>query len=115
VDFIRRLEYSTSLSLDGYINASAGDPAWVIPDEELHRYLNDVEREIDTLLCGRRMCELMVEYRPTADQDPMAPSAIVEYAQLWEPLRKVVFSSTLQTVERNSRLVRGILSPRSPT
>lgn len=104
---MRKLVYSTSLSLDGYIDASAGDPSWVIPDEELHRHFNDVEREIDTLLYGRRMYELMVEYWPTADQDPSAPSIILEYARLWKPVHKVVFSSTLQTVEWNSRLVRG--------
>jgi dihydrofolate reductase len=104
---MRKLVYSTSLSLDGYIDASAGDPTWVFPDEELHRHFNDVEREIDTLLYGRRMYELMVEYWPTADQDPSAPGVILEYARLWKPVHKVVFSSTLQTVEWNSRLVRG--------
>jgi dihydrofolate reductase len=104
---MRRLVYSTSLSLDGYIDSSAGDPRWVFPDEELHKHFNDVEREIDTLLYGRRMYELMVAYWPTADQDPSAPSVILEYARLWKPVQKVVFSSTLQSVEWNSRLVRG--------
>lgn len=104
---MRKLVYSTSLSLDGFIDASAGDPSWVIPDEELHRHFNDVERGIDTLLYGRRMYELMAAYWPTADQDPSAPSSILEYAQLWKPVSKVVFSSTLQDVGWNSRLVRG--------
>jgi dihydrofolate reductase len=106
VDRMRKLVYSTSLSLDGYIDASAGDPSWVIPDEELHRHFNDVEREVDTLLYGRRMYELMVDYWPTADQDPSAPAVILDYARLWKPVPKVVFSSTLQSVEWNSRLVR---------
>ena len=104
---MRKLVYSTSLSLDGYIDAAAGDPSWVFPDEELHRHFNDLEREIDTLLYGRRMYELMVGFWPTADHDPSAPSFIVEYAQLWKPVSKVVFSSTLESVEWNSRLVRG--------
>lgn len=104
---MRKLVYSTSLSLDGYIDAAAGDPSWVFPDEELHRHFNDVERETDTLLYGRRMYELMAAYWPTADQDPLAPGFIVEYAQLWKPTAKVVFSSTLQSVQWNSRLVRG--------
>jgi len=47
---MRKLVYATSLSLDGYIDAEAGDPSWVVPDEELHRHFNDIEREIDTLL-----------------------------------------------------------------
>ena len=104
---MRRLVYATSLSLDGYIDAVSGDPSWVIPDEELHRHFNDLEREVDTLLYGRRMYELMAGYWPTAADDASAPSFIVEYAQLWKPVPKVVFSSTLDSVDWNSRLVRG--------
>jgi len=89
---MRKLVYATSLSLDGYIDAEAGYPSWVVPDEELHRHFNDIEREIDTLLYGRRMYELMAGYWPTADQDPSAPDVIVEYAQIWKPIPKVVFS-----------------------
>ena len=65
---MRKLVYATSLSLDGYIDAEVGDPSWVVPDEELHRHFNDIEREIDTLLYGRRMYELMAGYWPTADR-----------------------------------------------
>ena len=104
---MRKLIYSTSLSLDGYIDSASGDPSWAVPDEELHRHFNDLEREIDTLLYGRRMYELMAGYWPTADKDPSAPSVIVEYAQIWKPVFKVVFSSTLNSVDWNSRLVRG--------
>lgn len=104
---MRKLVYSTSLSLDGYIDSAAGDPSWVVPDEELHQHFNDVEREIDTLLYGRRMYELMASYWPTADQDPSAPGVIVAYAQMWKPIPKVVFSSTLESVAWNARLVRG--------
>ncbi len=104
---MRKLVYSTSLSLDGYIDSAAGDPGWVVPDEELHRHFNDIERETDTLLYGRRMYEIMAGYWPTADQGPSAPGVILEYAQIWKPIPKVVFSSTLESVEWNSRLVRG--------
>jgi dihydrofolate reductase len=104
---MQKLIYSTSLSLDGYIDSSTGDPSWVVPDEELHRHFNDTERDIDTLLYGRRMYELMAGYWPTADQDPSAPSFIVEYARIWKPVPKVVFSSSLDSVEWNSRLARG--------
>lgn len=104
---MRKLVYSTSLSLDGYIDAAAGDPGWMVPDEELHSHFNDVEREVDTLLYGRRMYELMAGYWPMADQDASAPAVIIEYARIWKPVRKVVFSSTLESVEWNSRLVGG--------
>jgi dihydrofolate reductase len=104
---MRKLVYSTSLSLDGYIDSAARDPSWVVPDEELHRHFNDVERETDTLLYGRRMYEIMADYWPTADQDHSAPGVIIEYAQIWKPIPKVVFSSTLERVDWNSRLIRG--------
>lgn len=104
---MRKLVYATSLSLDGYIDSQRGDPSWVVPDEELHRHFNDLEREVDTLLYGRRMYELMAGYWPAADQDPSAPAVIVEYAQIWRPIPKVVFSSTLESVGWNARLVRG--------
>lgn len=103
----RKLVYATSLSLDGYIDASAGDPGWMVPDEELHGHFNDIERETDTQLYGRRMYELMAGYWPTAGEDPGAPGVIREYARMWKPVPKVVFSSTLQSVDWNSRLVRG--------
>jgi dihydrofolate reductase len=103
---MRKIVFSTSLSLDGYIEASAGDPAWVVPDEELHRHFNDLEREMDGLLYGRRMYELMVAYWPTADQDPAAPAYEIDYAHLWKAVPKVVFSSRLESVEWNARLVK---------
>ena len=104
---MRKLVYSASLSLDGYIDAETGDPSWVVPDEELHRHFNDIERETDTLVYGRRMYQLMAGYWPTADQDLSAPPVIVEYARIWRPIPKFVFSSTLESVDWNSLLVRG--------
>jgi dihydrofolate reductase len=87
---MRRIIYTTSLSLDGYIDVANADPDWVVPDEELHRHFNDIEREIDTMLYGRHMYELMAGYWSTADQDPDAPAVIVEYAQLWKPKPKAI-------------------------
>jgi len=104
---MRKLVYSVSLSLDGYIDSASGDSDWVEPDEEVHRHFNNVEREVDTLLYGRRMYELMAGYWPTADQDPSAPDVILEYAQIWKPVPKVVFSSTLESVDWNAQLIRG--------
>lgn len=104
---MRKLIYSASLSLDGAIDSVSGDPGWVVPDAELHRHFNEIERGTETLLYGRRMYELMSAFWPTADQDPDAPDYIVEYAQIWKPTPKVVFSSSLESVGWNARLVRG--------
>jgi len=78
-----------------------------VPDEELHQHFNDLERQTDTLLYGRTMYEIMAGFWPTADQDPSAPDVIIEYAKIWKPIPKVVFSSTLQSVSWNARLVKG--------
>jgi dihydrofolate reductase len=104
---MRKLMYMTSMSLDGYIEASSGDSRWMMPDEELHRHFNDVESTVDTQLYGRRMYELMTQFWPTADQNPSAPSYIVEYARFWKRVAKVVFSTTLQGVNWNARPVKG--------
>jgi dihydrofolate reductase len=104
---MRKLVYSTSLSLDGYIAAASGDPRWVVPGDELHAHFNDVERDTGTVLYGRTMYEIMAGFWPTAADESDAPAVIVEYARLWAPMPKVVFSSTLSTVDWNSRLVRG--------
>lgn len=103
---MRKLIYATSLSLDGYIAENTGGPEWVFPDEELHRYFNDLERENGTQLYGRRMYELMADYWPTADQNPSATEYELDYARLWKAVPKVVFSKTLKEVGWNSRLVQ---------
>jgi dihydrofolate reductase len=104
---MRKLIYSASLSLDGYVDSTTGDLSWGMPDEELHKHFNDFERETDTVLYGRRMYELMTDFWPTADQDPSMPDYVIEYAQIWKPKPKVIFSSTLENIDWNSRLVRG--------
>jgi dihydrofolate reductase len=94
------------VSLDGYIEAPGHDIGWTIPDEELHRHFNDQERQIGTHLFGRKMYEIMSSYWPTADQDPTVPDYVAEYARLYREVENVVFSTTLERVEGNARIVR---------
>ena len=98
-----KLIYSMSMSLDGFIAGPDGDFAWSAPDEELHRFHNQQAREVGTMLCGRRLYEVMV-YWETADQQPLADYAL-DFARIWQALPKVVVSRTLDSVEGNSRLV----------
>ncbi|HUG15083.1 MAG TPA: dihydrofolate reductase family protein [Thermomicrobiales bacterium] len=103
---MRKVIYSMLVSLDGYIEAPGHDISWTNPDEELHRHFNELERETDTHLFGRRMYETMAAYWPTADRDTSIPDYVAEYARLWRDTEKVVFSTTLERVEGNARLVR---------
>jgi dihydrofolate reductase len=99
----RRLVYSMSVSLDGFIAGPGGEIDWSAPDEELHQFHNDRVREIGVQLCGRRLYETML-YWETADQDPSAGEIEREFAGIWRSLPKIVFSTTLDTVEGNWRL-----------
>jgi dihydrofolate reductase len=102
---MRKLIYSMSVSLDGFIAGPGGEIDWSPPDEERHRFHNEQTREIGTHLLGRRLYEEMV-YWETADQNPSAGEVVVEFARIWQALPKLVFSTTLEQVEGNTRLVR---------
>jgi dihydrofolate reductase len=95
---MRNVIYSMLMSLDGFIARPNGALDWVITDEEMHTFANERERNVDTHLYGRRMYETMSAHWPTADQNPDAHD--------WQEMPKVVFSTTLERVEWNSRLVR---------
>ena len=101
---MRKVIYSMSVSLDGYIAGPRGEIDWSAPDEELHRFHNQQVRELGAHLCGRRLYEEML-YWETVDQNPSAAEYELEFARIWQSLPKVVFSKTLQKVEGNARLV----------
>ena len=101
-----RLIYSMSVSLDGFVETPSRSLDWVLVDEELHSFFNDEAREMSAFLYGRRLYELMVSYWPTAETDPSATPAMLEFARIWQDKPKIVFSSMLEHVDWNSRLVR---------
>jgi dihydrofolate reductase len=105
---MRELIYSMTVSLDGFIAGPNGEIDWSAPDDELHRFHNEQTRELGAHLCGRRLYETMV-YWETADQDPSIGETEREFAHIWQALPKIVFSTTLESVEGNVRLAtRGI-------
>jgi dihydrofolate reductase len=103
---MRRVIYTMMMSIDGFIARPNGDLDWVIITDDLHTFVNERERNIDTHLYGRKMYETMAATWPTADQVPDAPDFVVEFARSWRQMPKVVFSTTLDRVEWNARLVR---------
>jgi dihydrofolate reductase len=91
-----KLIYSAITSLDGYIADEDGNFDWAAPDEEVHAFVNDLERPVGTYLYGRRMYEVMAPWEtdPTlADQSRV----MRDFAQLWQAADKIVYSKTLQT------------------
>jgi dihydrofolate reductase len=91
-----RLIYSAIASLDGYVEDKHGSFEWAAPDEELHAFVNDLERPIGTYLYGRRMYETMV-YWETVPASGDQHAAARDFAQIWQAAAKVVYSRTLQT------------------
>jgi dihydrofolate reductase len=92
-----RLIYSVIASLDGYVADADGNFDWGTPDEELHTFVNDIERPIGTYLYGRRMYEVM-RYWETAEAIADQPACARDYANIWQSADKIVYSSTLGVV-----------------
>ena len=89
-----KLIYSAITSLDGYVADEDGNFEWAAPDEEVHRFVNDLERPVGTYLLGRRMYEVMV-YWETAETVAEQPTAGQDFAEIWQAADKVVYSRTL--------------------
>ena len=92
-----RLIYSAIASLDGYVEDEDGGFAWAAPSDEVHAFVNEMERGIGTYLYGRRMYETMVAWE-TMDTGPGQTEVIREFAGLWRAAEKVVYSSSLEDV-----------------
>jgi dihydrofolate reductase len=91
-----KLIYSTIASLDGYVADQNGNFDWGAPDEEVHTFVNNLERRVGTYLYGRRMYEVLAVWeRPEAFDDPSP--VILDYAQIWQGADKVVYSRTLSS------------------
>ena len=90
------LIYSAITSLDGYVADEEGNFDWAAPDEDVHAYVNDLERPIGTYLYGRRMYEVMT-YWETAHTVPDQTPSVPDYAGLWQAADKVVYSTTIKS------------------
>ena len=88
-----RLIYTAIASLDGYVTDERGNFDWAAPDEEVHQFVNDLERSTGTYLFGRRMYEVMVVWETLSLDDE--PAVMRDYAKIWRAADKVVFSKTL--------------------
>jgi dihydrofolate reductase len=104
---VGKLIYLLNVSLDGFVETTDHGLDWGIVDEELHTWFNEQERSRDASLYGRRLYEVMAAHWPTGEDDPSATDAMREFARIWNRSPKVVFSSSLEHVVQNARLVQG--------
>ena len=103
---MRSVTYSMGVSLDGYIAGPDGHITAPPPDEEVFRFVTDQTREVGVQLLGRKLYETML-YWETAGMDPPLDDSELKWAAVWKLLPKVVFSTTLSSVQGNARLATG--------
>ena len=92
-----KLIYAAIASVDGFVEDEEGRFDWSTPDDEVHAFVNDLERPIGTYLYGRRMYETMVFWETVTDEAD-EPAVFRDYADIWRAAEKIVYSRTLQTV-----------------
>ena len=102
-----KLIYSTIASLDGFVADAGGDFGWAAPDEEVHAFVNDLERGIGTCLYGRRMYDVM-RYWESDESEADRSQVSRDFRAIWQAADKVVYSTTLDAVSTG----RTRLSPR---
>src|SRR6266516_531439 len=99
-----KLIYSVITSLDGYVADEGGNFDWAAPDEEVHAFVNELERPVGTYLYGRRMYETMVFWESPPELSAKPPF-VQDFAGIWQGADKIVYSKTLQTVSSAKTLI----------
>ena len=106
---MRKIIWTMSVSVDGYMEGPSREIDWHMVDDELFRHLNGWLAGAGDFLEGRVTYELMAEFWPTADQDPAATPTVVEFAQIWRDMPKVVYSRTLERADWNATVVHDVV------
>jgi len=93
---VAKLIYAAIASLDGFVADERGDFAWSAPDEEVHAFVNDVERPVGTQLLGRRMYDVLSVWEEP-EKFIGDSAAMRDFAAIWKASEKVVYSRTLES------------------
>jgi dihydrofolate reductase len=109
---VANLIYMAIASLDGYVADEDGNFEWAAPSEEVHAFVNDLERPIGTHLYGRRLYEVMIGWE-TMDTLPDQTPVMLDFAAIWQAAEKVVYSRTLETVSTARTRIERELDPKA--
>ena len=105
-----KLIYSAIASLDGYVADEEGKFDWAAPDDQVHRYINDLERSHGTYLYGRRMYEVMSGWE-AVPRDADQSAVMRDFAEIWRAADKIVYSRTLEAVSTAKTRIERDLDP----
>jgi dihydrofolate reductase len=107
-----KLIYTAIASLDGYVEDEDGNFDWAEPDEEVHAFINDLERPLGTYLYGRRMYETMAVWE--TDATLAAQSEVMrDFAQVWQGADKIVYSRSLERASTGRTRIERDFDPES--
>ena len=106
---MRKIIWVIGVSVDGYMEGPNREIDWHMVDDELHSHFNRWLADAGGFLEGRVTYELMAAFWPTADQDPAATPTVIEFAQIWLDMPKVVYSRTLERADWNATVVRDVV------
>lgn len=107
---MRKIIYAENVSLDGFIEDQHGKIEWTAPSKELHLHFNEREKQIDTHLYGRNVYTIM-QFWENADENPELDEYMKEYSRIWKQQKKIVFSTTLRSVD-DSYDLRNTVDPK---
>jgi dihydrofolate reductase len=106
---LAKLIYSAIASLDGHVADEDGSFEWAEPDEEVHSFVNDLQRQVGTYLLGRRMYEVLIAWETMETEGQ--PPFIRDFAEIWRATDKIVYSATLETISTTRTRIERSLDP----
>jgi dihydrofolate reductase len=104
------LIYTGITSLDGYINDARGRFDWAEPSDEVHAFVNDLERDVGTYLYGRRLYDTM-SFWETPSPETEASAVMTDYQRIWSSARKIVYSTSLDAVASENTTIERVFDP----
>ena len=107
---MRKIIWTIAVSVDGYMEGPNREIDWHLVDDELFGHMSGWLSQTGGLLEGRVTYQLLADYWPTADQDPAATPAVVEFARFWREVPKVVYSRTLDQADWNATVAREVVA-----
>lgn len=102
---MRKVTFAINITIDGYCGHESG-----IADDDLHAYFSGLLRESGVHICGRDTYHLMYPFWHDVAVNQSESEVINEFARVFDAIPKIVFSTTMKSVEwNNTTLLHGNL------